>query len=453
MKIKLYRSATVGIFNDNFKIITDPWLTDGEYYGSWSHYPKYNVDNNLDELNSFDAIYISHIHPDHCSVDTLKELNKDIPVYISEYHSKFLKFKIEKLGFKVFELENGKRHKLSRKTYLTIYPADDCDPELCFKFNGCAQLNTDAKGSQQIDSLSVIDNGKFSILNVNDCPYDLSNHIIKTKVLKDFKKINLLLTGYGGAGAYPQCFENLSTIQKNYESKKKQENFLTQSINYITLTKPEHYIPFAGTYVLSGKLNLLQNLRGVPSIDHAYEYLESKIKSLDLNYSSKPIKLNTDESYDFKLKKYSNKYKKTDQKKLKNYQENYLKNLKLDYENDEVISEENLLKNANKAMENYVKKKKELNINIQSDIYIKLEKKLIKISCDKNKIELTTSNKVNKSRNYVIYDLDLRLLNRILLGPRYAHWNNAEIGSHIKFFRSPNVFERNLYYSMNFFHA
>ena len=116
MKIKLYRSATVGIFNDNFKIITDPWLTDGEYYGSWSHYPKYNVDNNLDELNSFDAIYISHIHPDHCSVDTLKELNKDIPVYISEYHSKFLKFKIEKLGFKVFELENGKRHKLSRKT-------------------------------------------------------------------------------------------------------------------------------------------------------------------------------------------------------------------------------------------------------------------------------------------------------------------------------------------------
>ena len=166
----------------------------------------------------------------------------------------------KKLGFKVFELENGKRHKLSRKTYLTIYPADDCDPELCFKFNGCAQLNTDAKGSQQIDSLSVIDNGKFSILNVNDCPYDLSNHIIKTKVLKDFKKINLLLTGYGGAGAYPQCFENLSTIQKNYESKKKQENFLTQSINYITLTKPEHYIPFAGTYVLSGKLNLLQNL-------------------------------------------------------------------------------------------------------------------------------------------------------------------------------------------------
>ena len=34
MKIKLYRSATVGINIDGFKILTDPWLTDGEYYGS-----------------------------------------------------------------------------------------------------------------------------------------------------------------------------------------------------------------------------------------------------------------------------------------------------------------------------------------------------------------------------------------------------------------------------------
>ncbi len=453
MKIKLYRSATVGIFDDDFKILTDPWLTDGEYYGSWSHYPRYNLKDNLKELNSFNAIYISHIHPDHCSTDTLKKLNKDIPVYISDYHSKFLKFKIEKLGFKVLELSNGKRHQLSKKTYLTIYPADNCNPKLCYKFNGCAQLNTNSNSSQQIDSLSVIDNGKFTILNVNDCPYDLSQHVIKTKVLKDFKKINLLLTGYGGAGAYPQCFENLSINEKKKESKKKQENFLTQSLNFIKLTKPEYYMPFAGKYVLSGKLNLLQDLRGVPSIDYTYEYLDDKIKLLDFRYTSKSIKLNTDEDFNFETKKYSNKYKKTDQKKLDYYQKNYLKNLRLDYENDEIISEKDLFVNAKKAMKNYVKKKEELNININSDIYIKLSKNLIKIPYNKNTIEIVERKKIDKSKKYVIYNLDLRLLNRILLGPKYAHWNNAEIGSHIKFFRSPNVFERNLYYSMNFFHA
>jgi len=35
----------------------------------------------------------------------------------------------------------------------------------------------------------------------------------------------------------------------------------------------------------------------------------------------------------------------------------------------------------------------------------------------------------------------------------YAHWNNAEIGSHIEFERQPEIYERKLYYSMNFFHA
>ena len=79
MKLKLYRSATVGIDLGNLKILTDPWLTDGEHLGSWSHYPYYDLKLNLDEINSYNIIYISHIHPDHSSADTLKMIRKDIP--------------------------------------------------------------------------------------------------------------------------------------------------------------------------------------------------------------------------------------------------------------------------------------------------------------------------------------------------------------------------------------
>ena len=53
MKIKLFRSATVGIILENYKILMDPWLTDGEYYGSWSHFPKFDLEKNLDEINSY----------------------------------------------------------------------------------------------------------------------------------------------------------------------------------------------------------------------------------------------------------------------------------------------------------------------------------------------------------------------------------------------------------------
>ena len=44
MKIKLYRSSTIGLDLKGYKILMDPWLTDGEYYGSWSHYPYFDLD-------------------------------------------------------------------------------------------------------------------------------------------------------------------------------------------------------------------------------------------------------------------------------------------------------------------------------------------------------------------------------------------------------------------------
>ena len=58
-----------------------------------------------------------------------------------------------------------------------------------------------------------------------------------------------------------------------------------------------------------------------------------------------------------------------------------------------------------------------------------------------------------KSKKYVSYETDIRLLKKLLMGPKFAHWNNAEIGSHLKFFRKPDIFERDIYSSMCYFHC
>jgi len=50
-------------------------------------------------------------------------------------------------------------------------------------------------------------------------------------------------------------------------------------------------------------------------------------------------------------------------------------------------------------------------------------------------------------------EMDPRLTLRILKGPRYAHFNNAYIGSHLGFSIEPDVYERSLFYSMSFLHA
>ena len=50
----------------------------------------------------------------------------------------------------------------------------------------------------------------------------------------------------------------------------------------------------------------------------------------------------------------------------------------------------------------------------------------------------------------LICSLNPKLLRRIL--DRKAHWNNAEIGCHIDFFRSPNVYEPDLHTLLQFLH-
>ena len=72
---------------------------------------------------------------------------------------------------------------------------------------------------------------------------------------------------------------------------------------------------------------------------------------------------------------------------------------------------------------------------------------------DKNLSVVNSEEIDKKSKKYVRYETDIRLLKRLLMGPRFAHWNNAEIGSHLKFFRKPNIFEKDVYGSMCYFHC
>jgi UDP-MurNAc hydroxylase len=430
----------------------DPWLTDGEYYGAWSHFPYFDFNKNLDEINSYNAIYISHIHPDHCSEDTLKKINKNIPIYIHSYHTKFLKLKLQSLGFSIIELENGKRTQLNKNAYLNIFAADNCDPELCFKFSGCADLSAKAEHSQQIDTLSLIDDGKNVLMNVNDCPIELAQSTFND-IKKKYKKINVLLAGYGGAGPYPQCFENLNLDEKLVASKAKEKQFLNQAIKYIDEIKPDYYLPFAGTYTLTGKLSNLQNLRGVSSLDSAYNFFENYYLSKKLSDKIKPLKLNPDSSFDLNTKEYDREYKKINQSEYDLYIIEKLNNKLLSYEKDELPTFDEIYELSKKAYQKYLDKNLINNVNLKSDIFIKVGKKSLMLGIDK-KLSVVNSDEIyKKSKKYVCYETDIRLLKRLLMGPKFAHWNNAEIGSHIKFFREPNIFERDIYNSMCYLHC
>ncbi|MAV79865.1 MAG: hypothetical protein CMC22_06985 [Flavobacteriaceae bacterium] len=448
MNLKLYRSATVGLKFDNFKILMDPWLTDGEYYGSWSHVPYFDLDKNLQEINSYDAIYISHIHPDHCSEKTLKKISKKIPIYIHTFHKKFLKLKLENLGFTVYELQNNKKINIGSDVEINIIAADNCNPELCFKHVGCSVLNGNRENSQQIDTIAIINDKKYCVVNTNDAPYELSLETIN-EIKNQYEKVDLLLTGYSGAGPYPQCFPLLTKNEMIIEAKKKREFFLNQAFNFIEKFKPLNYFLFAGTYTLTGSLWELEKYKGTPTFDEGVNYIEKKINLLNIKNIT-PVRINPDNEFDFKSNNLLLNYKIISKNEINNYAERILSFKKLDYENKKLADKEEIIDLSNIALSRFNNFKQLTKSKFKTDVYISLDEEFIKISDKNNKVSLVK--KINTDVDYLYMKLNQNLLFNILKGPKFAHWNNADIGSHIRFFRNQD-YRKDLHFCLNFFHS
>jgi UDP-MurNAc hydroxylase len=443
MKISYLKSSSILIESNGIKILTDPWLTDGEYYGSWHHYPPFEF--RKDYFEDVDYIYVSHIHMDHFSKATFALLNKSIPVLIHNYESKFLKSNIERLGFTVIELPHNERTHLGAGLFINILAADNCDPEHCLKLMGCGKVES-KYGSTQIDTLCVIDNGKQSILNTNDCPFDLAKPTLNI-VKNQYPQIDFLLVGYAGAGPFPQCFVLPENEMLEFGQKKK-DQFLAQGLNFINEIRPKYVMPFAGTYVLGGKYAILQNFRGVPEIEEAASYFQNHI-----NDETGVVLLNSYEFFDISNSKISMEYVPQDLLLKQKYIDEELSLKKYDYELDDMPDISDLSPLLAKSYERFEFKRVEINFKSQTVVLINLyENGWYLISLDGNGSKIISDHSKVKIEKFVSFTLDLRLLKRLLMGPKFAHWNNAEIGSHINFERRPNIFERGLYHSMCFFH-
>ena len=447
MKLQYLTSASVIISDKNTSVLCDPWLVDGEYYGSWCHFPK--LDFKPEDFDYVDFIYLSHIHPDHSSVKTLKKMNKNIPILIHSYETKFFKIMIENLGFTVIELEHNKRTHLKENLYINILAADNCNPELCHKYFGCS-IAENKYGSTSIDSMAVFDNGNEVLVNTNDCPYLLANEtasIIKSQ----YSKIDMLLVGYTSASAFPQCFE-MSSNQKIIEKKRLQLMYVEYAENYVKLLEPKYFFPFAGRYTLAGKLTKLNNNKGAYELEEAYEYFTKK-SSIKLKNSTCII-LNSGTFFDISLGQSSKPYEPMNLDEKNDYVNQILSKKTLDYEFDDLPKVEEILLKIPKSFEHFEEKRKQLRFSSETQIIIKIsEFQNILLSCKGDGFKIISQDETNKIKNFVKMELDLRLLNWILDGPKFAVWNNAEIGSHIQFTRNPDKYERGLYYSLSYFHC
>lgn len=447
MKIRYLTSASVLIEHENVKILCDPWLIDGAYYGSWCHFPPYDFDPKL--FDDVDYIYLSHIHPDHAHPKTLGELNKKIPIFINKYATDYLKQNLTRLGFQVHELSHNTPEKLKKDLSINILAADNCNPELCFKYFGCSVVENNM-GATSIDTMAVIDNGNEVIVNTNDCPFELAQ-TSASLVKKQYDKIDMLLVGYTSASPFPQCFE-MPIKQKQLAQIQLKKTFVQHAEQYVNLFKPKFFMPFAGRYTLAGKLSNLNSQKGVYELEEAYDYFSS---SQNINHTeTKCILLNSNSTFDISTSLSSTKYIRTDMGEKNQYVENILSKKKLDYEFEDIPNIEFFTSIIPKCYEKFEQKRKSMNFSSDTVVLIDLvDDKTAIISCNGNGFEILSNVNTSQFSKFVKMSVDPRLLAWLLKGPRFAVWNNAEIGSHIFYERNPEIYERPLFYCMSFFHS
>lgn len=421
MKITHLNSATVIIESGSTKIVCDPWLIDGIYYGSWATTPKLNIDWSVFENTTH--IYLSHIHPDHFDLRTIKEIIKycNPKIIIYNFKEKFLLNNLIFNGFKPIEINKSQ---ILGDIKVSLYSGDSCNPELCGKFFGCRTINS-------IDSLSVFQDNQHTVVNVNDCQYDLSLGSLN-KILEEYKKIDLLLVSYVGAGSWPQCW-NLSESELNKAKEFKKTEMLNHGIKFIKHLNPKWIMPFAGTYTLTGRLHTLNKDLPKPSLEEAQNCYS--------NFGECFI-LNSFESFEF------SKPKSFVPPTTENINPLYI----YDFDEDEVKNNKCLI---DKSYSNFENKRKKIGFTSKTKILLYLEDELCIFNCngdgyyfDKNKYPI--SKLKENFDNYIAYNLDQKLLNRILT--KKAYWNNAEIGCHLSMSKTTSFYERGLHYCMNYFY-
>lgn len=446
MRVQFIKSACVVVEYNNTRVLCDPWLTDGIYYGSWYHYPPLTFQP--EDFKEVDYIYISHIHPDHLDPSTLQRLPKSIPILIHDYAEKFLLNLLTRLGFTtIHEVKHGDVFTLAPEFFLEVFAADNCDPAMCGRYFQCS-VPSPYKQTMQIDSLAVFSGGGKIIVNTNDCPYGLSRTLCDT-VLAKHPKIDFLLVGYSGAAAYPQCFENLPDHLKRQESKSHQEMKLEQCLSYLKHLKPTAFMPFAGQYVLGGKLAPLNKFTSPPKIEELPLIFHSLLEQhqIDAHF----ILLNSGASYSLVDETSSDTFIPPVASERQKYIDTVLSAKIYDYETD-IATPTDL---SEKLQQAYLKmhehQQKYGVVSTDWNIYIDAGQDYayhVPLSAGKKVQKVSTG---QFSTPYLRIKLDYRLLIRIL--DRKAHWNNAEIGSHLSFFRDPNIYHRSIHLFMSYFHC
>lgn len=447
MKITYLSSATVIIEANGVRVLTDPWLTDGAFYGAWHHYPPIDLDGI--DVGNIDYVYVSHIHQDHFDQKTFDKIPKNIPVLIHRFHRTFLRDRVKAYGFSVVELENGREFDIGNGSHIAIYAGDNCDPSICGHLFGCAD-NPDLRGSLQIDSMCVVSDGKEVVVNTNDACSEIGRSALQA-IRTRYGKPDFALVGYSPASLYPHCMMNYSERQMEEGRRRAKLSGLNRGLKSLHYLQPRYFMPFAGTYILGGSLARKNvNIPNAELIEAVEFFCADDVVKLA---GSKPVLLNHNETFNIQSGMASATFRKIDPEARMKYALEVASKSTLDYEKDPYPTLSDIEALVPACWERLSDKLKETPYKGSTVIYFDLpEDHFLRVHLDHRPPEVGLHGPT-ETETFARFKIDPRLLVRALRGPRHANWNNIEIGSHLDFDRNPDQYDAAMHILLNSFHA
>jgi hypothetical protein len=365
--------------------MSDPWLVDGAFEGSWYH-PIGASHPSQEVIDSVDALYISHLHPDHFCPLSLQRFRKDLPIIVLDHGPNFLHRRLEELGFtNLIKLKNEESTS-GLPLLVTIYAPF------------CKHPFEDSKLGNFLDSAIVLYDGTDTVLNANDNTPTVEAAQDLREAHGDFTVAQLKLAC---AGPYPSCFLNLSPQEKLAEKERllaRQKEAMEKVAQ--TLGPNCKLEAFAGSYCLAGSL--------------AWKNPYLAVDGLDLGKIPK--------------------------------------GLPYAYECDAAWPDEmELRKLCDQARLRLWEKQKQFNFfpNYRLQIQVRKDPKYI-FSWWHTDFRSLNNYEFGESEGGIACHLDIRLLKRILT--RQSHWNIAEVGCHIDFYRE-GPYNPDVHTMMSFFHV
>lgn len=416
MKFKFIGNAS-GIFygDKGTSLLCDPWIVNGVQEGSWFHYPP--LETTMEDVLDVDIVYLSHIHQDHYDERYFVNFRKDIPIIVLDDNYNFLIKNLERNGFTNLILIKNNETKSVAEFKITLYA-----PFIKDNFS-------DAKVGNLIDSAMVVQNNNTVAINFNDNTPTVECY---TMLREKFKKIDLAMINYNAAGPYSSCFNNLTKAEKLEEH----DRILLRNYNHLVLTanelQPLYVLPFAGAYVLCGKMAYKNECLGTDTWDACKKYVSSKVNS-----SIDVICLRDKDIFDLETGNSNNDYVPIDKRHMKKYIEK-ISQLKYPYEEDDEPDMGILLQDVDRASVAMQERMDRYGIKLNTTIFLKINGEEVAIYSPP------------RSSQKLVSELDNKLLRRIF--DRKANWNNAEGGCLVDFIRTPNIYEFDAHTALQFFH-